>query len=118
MSTDVLSPAVRGSLEAAQATFLELAMRLRRDLALHVEQLRREYGAECVERFLSAMGGQRLLDRLDGHLRCVYRPPRTSGDVVKDEGGGVLWDWEGGIEQMAADHAQAGFMCVREGDAA
>jgi hypothetical protein len=117
VSADVLTPHVRGSLEAAQNTALELSTRLQRDLAVHVEQLRREYGDEAVERYLHSMGGQRLLDDVTRSLRCLYVPPQASPnapDVLRSEGGGALYEWEAEVEQLALEHAAAVFMCADE----
>lgn len=117
MSADILTPAVRGSLEAAQNIALEFGLHLQHALAVHLEQLRREYGSEAVERYLHSMGGQRLLDDVTRSLRCLYVPPQQSPnapDVLRSEGGGALWEMEADAEQLALEHAAAVFMCADE----
>jgi hypothetical protein len=121
VSADILPPSVRGSLEAAQRTAQELGNRLLRDMDVHVEQLRRAYGEECVERYLHSTGGQRMLEEMQKALRCIYRPPVMSphvAGVVRHEGGGALYEWEDGVMVLAQEHACAQFMAPWEGEAA
>jgi hypothetical protein len=117
MSPDILSPPIRGSLEAVQRTAQELGARLLRDMDVHVQQLRRAYGDETVERYLHSMGGQRLLCDVEKALRCIYVPPVTSPHapgVLRSEGGGALYEWEAEVEMMAQEHACATFMAPGE----